>query len=96
MIDRPNDAHRASEAHLDALMDALNIEEEGGTPDWPESLGPFCGCQTCCIREALAAAWPHMLALAADLVLEHGYAAAARVLKAVAEQNTLPGHEVPA
>ncbi len=46
-------AHDAAEAHLNAIWEA----ETGEREDSPES-APFCGCQTCIIREVLHAAWP--------------------------------------
>lgn len=52
-------AHKAAEAHLNECMAALDAEEEGDDSQWPEDMaGPFCGCQTCIIRETLHAAFP--------------------------------------
>jgi hypothetical protein len=54
-------AQRAAEAHLSACVDALFAESESDNPDdWPESpaSAPFCGCDTCVVREVLFAAWP--------------------------------------
>ena len=45
-------AQRAAEDHLAACWEALDIMEES-----PAS-APFCGCQTCEVREVLYAAWP--------------------------------------
>jgi hypothetical protein len=61
MRDYEYEAHKAAEAHLAALGEALDLEEEG-EPNvvWPDSAGPYDGCQTCEIRETLYAAWPIM------------------------------------
>lgn len=54
-------AHHAAERHLAACHDALWAwsEREDGEPE-PESpaSAPFCGCDTCVVREVLYAAWP--------------------------------------
>lgn len=54
------EAHQAAEAHLEQCWAALADEEGPGDEEipWPETAGPFCGCETCVIREALHAAWP--------------------------------------
>lgn len=49
------EAQAAAEAHLDACFYAL--DEETKSP----ASAPFCGCDTCCIRETLHAVWPIML-----------------------------------
>lgn len=71
-VDHGQEAQRAAEAHLEALDMALEAEyqidvdqatdEREGHPEveWPDSAGPYCGCQTCVIRETLWAAWPHL------------------------------------
>lgn len=58
-------AQKIAEAHLQACSDWAQWYEEGGEesgypkPDVPDpSVGPYCGCDTCIIRETLAAAWP--------------------------------------
>ena len=58
------EAHQAADAHLTAVWNhfygAMELEmTAGGEPlgDDP-AVGPFCGCQTCEVREVLAAAWP--------------------------------------
>jgi hypothetical protein len=51
-------AQAAAEAHLDACWEA---HEEG--TDSP-ACDLFCGCQTCCVRETLHAAW--------DVLVKHG------------------------
>jgi hypothetical protein len=60
MTDHGHEAQKAAEAHLEALDECLFLEGQGDEPDWPESAGPYCGCQTCIVREALHAAWPHL------------------------------------
>lgn len=52
-------AQQAAEKHLAACYDAL-VEEEDDPEKWPESpaSAPFCGCETCVVREVLYAAWP--------------------------------------
>lgn len=61
-------AQQASERRL-AYANATLYHEEGGVnPDeefkGEELAGPFCGCDTCVVREVLAAAWPYMRELA--------------------------------
>lgn len=53
-------AQKAAEAHLAELEGCLWEEGEGGNPQWPAMAGPYCGCETCMIRETLFAAWPHL------------------------------------
>lgn len=61
MIDHGHEAQKAAEAHLAGLDECLFQESENGDqPDWPESAGPYCGCQTCIVREILWAGWPHL------------------------------------
>jgi len=54
-------AQAAAEAHLLACREAMEQWEEAGevteAVESPAS-APFCGCQTCEIREVLWAAWP--------------------------------------
>jgi hypothetical protein len=54
-------AQKAAEAHLDRLDICLDQQEEDGDlVDWPESSGPYDGCQVCVVRETLWIAWPIM------------------------------------
>lgn len=58
---------RACEDHLAACYAALYAEEEaepGVDLDYPAAAGPFCGCETCVVREVLHAARPYLAALA--------------------------------
>lgn len=51
---------QAAERHLDECWEAYYAAEEEPDPDkWPPSpaIGPFCGCQTCLVREVLHAGW---------------------------------------
>lgn len=55
-------AHQAAEQHLAACLEAMYAEDESDLDTWPEDMaGPFCGCETCVIREVLHAAWPILL-----------------------------------
>lgn len=54
-------AQKAAEEHLTACWEAYWAEEECESLDeLPESpaCAPFCGCETCVVREVLYAAWP--------------------------------------
>ena len=57
------EAQLAAEAHLQACMDALDAEQDGVMDGESHSAAsaPFCGCDTCCVRETLYAAWPFLL-----------------------------------
>lgn len=70
MSDYEQAAQRAAEQHLAACQEWMWAEEEGGESLEREcpSVGPFCGCDTCIVREILWAAWPHLLALAREEV----------------------------
>lgn len=67
------EAHQAALQHLAACQAAEEIEQAGGTPeDWPDTAGPYCGCDTCCVRETLFAAWPLLLEAARQEVATGG------------------------
>lgn len=53
-------AQQAAEKHLDACWAALDAHEEGDEAEWPDLAAPFCGCQTCEVREVLHVAWPYL------------------------------------
>jgi hypothetical protein len=58
---------RAAEAHLSKADLMLWEEEEdcyGYHGEGPDLAGPYCGCQTCIVREVLWASWPYMYRLA--------------------------------
>jgi hypothetical protein len=70
-------AQAAAERRLAYLTAMLYVEEEGVDGDvadieaeFPDerSAGPYCGCDTCIVREVLDAAWPHILELAREEV----------------------------
>lgn len=58
------EAHSAAEKHLDECFawqsynDGLGENGNGPAPEEDPASEPFCGCQTCMIRETLYAAWP--------------------------------------
>lgn len=51
---------RAAEKHLDACYDALVMVEDGEEEIDDPAYGPFCGCNTCVVREVLSAAWVYV------------------------------------
>jgi hypothetical protein len=56
-------AHLAAHRHLDVLDNELvctTEEEAADTTTLTLGGAPYCGCRSCEIREALAAAWPHL------------------------------------
>lgn len=54
-------AQKAAEARLAAATEVLFDES-----DLPVELaGPYCGCDTCIVREVIDAAWPYLKELAA-------------------------------
>jgi hypothetical protein len=62
-------AQKAAEHRLAVANEMLWADEEGeredvDRPEWDELAGPFCGCDTCIVREILDAAWPHLQTLA--------------------------------
>ncbi len=48
-----------------ACAEALD-EEEDDSPAW----GPYCGCDTCVVREVLYAAWPIVVRSVTDFLPE--------------------------
>jgi hypothetical protein len=46
--------------------DVLWLEDQGleAPHDADETVGAYCGCRTCMVREALDAAWPYLYRLA--------------------------------
>lgn len=57
--DRLYEIGQACEEHLDRCMDSefLDLEDTGDSP----AFAPFCGCNTCVVREVLMTAWPLFL-----------------------------------
>lgn len=73
MVDLDVEAQRAAEKRLEVANEWLWLDEEGefagdhdGARVGPELAGPYCGCDTCLVREVLDAAWPHLYRLAHD------------------------------
>ena len=52
----------AQDAAKQRLLEAWEFENDEN--DGSTLSGPFCGCETCVIREALHAAWPYLYRLA--------------------------------
>lgn len=52
------EAQKAAEEHLAACYEAMWDEHDEGL-DSP-AIAPFCGCDTCVVREVLWAAWSHL------------------------------------
>lgn len=73
MVDLDTQAQRAAEERLATANEWLWLDEDGehaGLHDEarpaPELSGPYCGCDTCLVREVLHAAWPYLYRLAHD------------------------------
>lgn len=105
--DRHRDADMAAMKHLHACEEASDAMGEDESLSWEEAGGPaingdwYCGeCEDCPRREIIAAAWPHALAYAADLVAARGLGltitALHRMLMDEARKATLAGQDVPA
>jgi hypothetical protein len=60
------EAQRAAERRLYVADDLLWSDEQGleGPDEDDETVGAYCGCYTCMVREALDAAWPYLYRLA--------------------------------
>jgi hypothetical protein len=86
-IDVAGAAQAAAEAHVGACSEWLFASEELPAEEWPEfpAVGAYCGCATCTVREAVAAAWPVWLAgVLAQLRGDGHHAAAADLERAAA------------
>lgn len=57
-------AQRAAESHLETIYAYDCAEEDGCAEGDHPAVGPWCGCETCVVREVLHAAWPHLRAAA--------------------------------
>jgi hypothetical protein len=60
-IDHNLAIQQSAEAHMEAVWAAFYADEEAepGDAEVPSpAVGPFCGCETCVVREVLAGAWP--------------------------------------
>jgi hypothetical protein len=61
------EVQRAAEERLAACNEALWADDAGEEYDGPyPAVGPYCGCDTCVVREVLDAAWPIMLQAARE------------------------------
>lgn len=58
-------AQKAAEERLAYCCSTLDGEEDLLEADDPRApCAPFCGCDTCIVREVLDAAWPHLMEVA--------------------------------
>lgn len=73
MTDWATDVQQKAEAHLAACNEALYEESGGDLNAVSPASAPFCGCDTCVVREVLTIAWSE---------LEAGIAASTRELMA--------------
>lgn len=55
------EAQRAAEAHLGAVYDDFLDHDANDV-----AFAPFCGCDTCIVREILSVAWPILLEAAKE------------------------------
>lgn len=60
---------RKAEAHLNACLEALDAQDAGHTTTGPAS-APFCGCNTCVVREILIVTYDLMLTEARREILQ--------------------------
>ena len=65
------EAQREAEKRLAAANNMLWHDEDSGDiepvdrPEWDDISAPYCGCDTCIVREVIDAAWPYLKRLAA-------------------------------
>lgn len=56
-------AHQVAEAHLNEVWEWYHADEDGESDLGPDpAFAPFCGCETCEVREILLAALPYITA----------------------------------
>jgi len=60
ILDLQHDAQQAAELRLMTAVDMLMSDDSDWQPEWDDLAGPFCGCDTCVVREVLDAAWPFL------------------------------------
>ena len=60
IVDAERDAQHAAEARLADVNDRYWREMDDDDTAWDDFDGtaPYCGCDTCLVREILIAAWP--------------------------------------
>lgn len=64
-------AHQDAIAHLSGCWDALvELDDDPDATVTDPASGPFCGCDTCIVREVLYAAWPIMRSAAREELLQ--------------------------
>jgi hypothetical protein len=63
---------KAAERHLNLVWEAEYAQEEAedGVEVPTPAIAPFCGCETCIVREVLAGAWPEIEAYFALRITE--------------------------
>jgi len=71
-IELQRQAQQAAELRLMTAVDMLINEDDGWLPEWDDLAGPFCGCDTCVVREVLDAAWPYIYELALQRIENSG------------------------
>lgn len=67
------EAQQLAEAHLIACSEAMYDAYEDEEPPESPAFGPYCGCDTCIVREVLASAWPALEADAKAVALERDH-----------------------
>lgn len=62
IVDAEREAQRAAEARLADVDDRYWRAVDGDETAWDDFDGtaPYCGCDTCLVREIPSAAWPHL------------------------------------
>lgn len=57
-------AQRSAEERIGLATDLLFNEDDETHPGYSFLAGPYCGCDTCIVREVLDAAWPFLKEIA--------------------------------
>lgn len=84
------EAHAAAAAFIEKLAELEELETETGEQqEWPATASPYCGCDTCDLREGLFAAWPVFLSGVVEVLVAEGHGAAAEL---VHERLAVPGY----
>lgn len=88
---------RKAERHLDDCMEAMYALEEDPTANVSDpAYGPFCGCDTCVVREVLSICWDEMLIEARREVAAEAQKRHVEVHGARDENASLPEPRTPA